>query len=353
MQIKQDCRFFKGNIPCIYHKNKKVHCWDCKFYEPINIKILIIKLGAAGDVIRTTPLLHKIRQVYSNAEITWITHFPELIPSLVDSILNFEFKNILYLINNSFDIACNLDKDKEACALINMIHAKSKSGFKLENGKVAPINKDAEHKWLTGLFDDVNKKNGKSYVQEIFEIFGVKFDGEKYIFNKPVKKEWNISRERPLIGLNTGCGDRWKTRIWPERCWVDLAKLLKKANFNVILLGGQNEDRKNKIIARKADVNYLGCFSLKDFISLLDQCDVIVTAVTMALHIAIALEKKIVLFNNVFNRNEFELYNLGEIIEPNIPCVGCYKPNCSISCMEKIDPKKVFEVCKKLFKKNI
>ncbi len=73
----------------------------------------------------------------------------------------------------------------------------------------------------------------------------------------------------------------------------------------------------------------------------------------MALHIAIGLEKKIVLFNNVFNRYEFELYNLGEIIEPDVPCLGCFKSDCSEPCMEKIDPRKVFEVCNKLLGKPI
>ena len=237
MRINTDCRFYKGDMPCVYHKKRGVHCWDCRFYKQIDKKILIIKLGAAGDVVRTTPLLHKIKENHGNAEVTWITYFPELVPDVVDNILNFEFKNVLYLIDTPFDVAINLDKDKEACALINMIRAKSKKGFKLEKGKVVPINKDAEHKWVTGLFDDVNKKNNKSYLQEIFEIFGAEFKGEKYILDKSPSKEWNISKTEQLIGLNTGCGDRWKTRLWPEKCWIELIELLKKANYNVILLG--------------------------------------------------------------------------------------------------------------------
>ena len=38
--------------------------------------------------------------------------------------------------------------------------------------------------------------------------------------------------------------------------------------------------------------------------------------VSMALHVALGLKKKVVLFNNVFNSKEFELYGLGEIVEP-------------------------------------
>jgi len=350
LRINTDCKFFNGDKPCAYHKNRGVHCWECKFYKRIEKKILVIKLGAAGDVVRTTPLIHKIKQMYNNAELTWITYFPELVPNIVDNILYFELKNILYLINTSFDIVINLDKDKEACALINMIKGKSKRGFKLENGKVAPINKDAKYKWLTGLFDDVNRKNKKSYLQEIFEIFGAEFKGEKYILNNTLKKHWNISKNKPLVGLNTGCGDRWKTRLWPKKYWIELIKLLKKANYNVILLGGKKEDITNKFIAKKTQADYLGYFSIKEFISLVDQCDLVVTSVTMALHLAIGLGKKIVLLNNTFNRWEFELYNLGEIIEPDVPCLGCYKSVCNKSCMEKIEPKRVFLSCVKLLK---
>jgi heptosyltransferase-2 len=84
----------------------------------------------------------------------------------------------------------------------------------------------------------------------------------------------------------------------------------------------------------------------------LDQCDLIVTAVTLALHFAIGLEKKIVLFNNIFNRYEFELYGLGEIIEPNLPCLGCYKSSCDQGCMAMINPAKVFAICKRLLKSS-
>jgi heptosyltransferase-2 len=352
MRINKDCRFFRGDMPCVYHKKRNVHCWNCEYYEQIKNRILIIKLGAAGDVVRTTPLLRKIKRLYDGAEVTWITNFPELVPSMVDNILNFELKNILYLLNTPFDIVINLDKDKEACALVNMIRAKSKKGFKLENGKVVPVNRRAEHKWLTGLFDDVNKKNKKSYIQEIFQIFGAEFNGEKYILDRTSKRGWNIGKKSALIGLNTGCGDRWKTRLWPEEYWIELIKLLKRSGYEVVLLGGEKEDTKNKAIAKKTYAYYFGYFPLKDFIGLIDQCDLVVTGVTMALHLAIGLGKKIVLLNNVFNQYEFELYNLGEIIEPEVSCRGCFKPICDKHCMEKIDTKRVFSACERLLREK-
>src|SRR5258706_601304 len=74
-----------------------------------------------------------------------------------------------------------LDKDRQACALNATLSAPSKKGFTLRDGKCVPIDPAAEHKYLTGVFDDISKANTKSYQQEIFEICGFEFRGESYI----------------------------------------------------------------------------------------------------------------------------------------------------------------------------
>jgi heptosyltransferase-2 len=347
-----DCRFFKGDKPCKFHKEEGVHCDGCLHYQKIVKRILIIKLGAMGDVIRTTPLLTKLKELYPQAEITWITYTPEVISTIVDNALNFDFNNILLLKSLHFDLLYNLDKDLEACALANLVSADVKKGFKLESGRCAPIDKDAEDKWLTGLFDDINKANQKSYPQEIFEICGLQFKGERYLLEID-KESWNISENHPLIGLNTGCGGRWSSRLWPIEYWTELAQRLKEKGFGVLLLGGENEDTKNLRIAKESGATYLGHFPLQKFFTLMDQCDLIVTAVSMALHIAIALDKKLVLFNNIFNRNEFELYGLGEIIEPGVECLGCFKGECPKKCMDLIKPEQVFETCQRVLSRSL
>jgi heptosyltransferase-2 len=93
--VKTDCRFFRGDIPCKPHKAHGVHCADCPYYEPIKERILIIKLGAIGDVIRTTPLLRKLREVYPQSQIWWITRSPEVLPSVVDVVLDWAWARSL------------------------------------------------------------------------------------------------------------------------------------------------------------------------------------------------------------------------------------------------------------------
>ena len=81
MDVKTDCRYYKGYIPCKPHKKEGVHCDNCKYYDPIKQRFLIIKLAAIGDVIRTTPLLHKLKKEFPNAEINWLTYSPAILPS--------------------------------------------------------------------------------------------------------------------------------------------------------------------------------------------------------------------------------------------------------------------------------
>jgi len=358
--LKPDCRFFRGDIPCKPHKQFGVHCVDeagtvCPHYDPIKTQILIIKLGAIGDVIRTTPLLHAIKATYPSAKIWWLTLAPEILPSIIDERLDFSLKNIVSLRSLHFDVLYNLDKDREACALTEQISATTKKGFQLKEGVISPANAAAEGKYLTGVFDDLSKANRKSYLEEIFEICGFTFTGERYILDRPsnIAGSWKINKRKRVVGLNTGCGGRWTSRLWDDKNWVSLARALKKKGFEVILLGGEQEHKKNQKLARLSKATYFGHFPLQQFIHLVDQCDLVVTGVTMAMHITIGLGKKIVLFNNIFNKHEFELYGLGTIIEPDKPCRCYFQPTCTNAdyrCMEHLPVERVVDACEQFLR---
>ncbi|MCO5260611.1 MAG: glycosyltransferase family 9 protein [Crocinitomicaceae bacterium] len=348
LEIHTDCIHFRGDLPCKPHKKHGYHCKDCPAYQKIETRILIVKLGAIGDVIRTTPLLRRIRKEYPNAKITWVTHTPSILPAdAVDEILKYDFKSILYIQQVQFDVFFNLDKDKDACALSLTINAKEKFGYTLYNGVPYPMNDLANHKYSTGLFDDISKSNTKSYVQEIFEMVGWQFNGEEYVFENHEQDgyTWNLDKSKKLVGLNTGCGDRWTTRLWADANWIQLIQLLQAKGYEPVLLGGEQEHQKNSELAKQTGALYLGHFSLPQFINLIYQMDIVVTQVTMAMHITVALQKKIVLMNNIFNPHEFELYGRGVIVEPTKVC-DCYFDGTCIhgeSCMKDISPEVILE----------
>src|SRR5690606_22996270 len=95
----------------------------------------------------------------------------------------------------------------------------------------------------------------------------------------------DIDRSKTIIGLNTGCGDRWTTRSWPREYFAELAKQLLALGYEVLLLGGEQEDARNREIRDLSGAKYLGFFPLPQFINLIDQCHLIVTQVTMGMHL--------------------------------------------------------------------
>ncbi len=356
--IKFDCRYFRGDIPCKPHKNSSVHCVDengvdCKFYEKVNKKILIIKFGATGDVIRTSPLATRLKKEYPSSKIYWLTLTPDVIPDFVDEVLSPGADKLVYLQSLKFDLAINLDKDKEACGLMNRISADTKKGFILKDGFPYPADENAKHKYLTGIFDSLSKKNTKNYLEEIFEICGYEYKGEKYILSafEEFVNQWSLNNTKKIIGLNTGCGGRWTSRLWPNENWIELIRKLRNQGYEVLLLGGKLEHDRNKDLSDITGATYLGHFRLKQFINLVNQCSLVVTGVTMAMHVAIGLEKKLVLFNNIFNKHEFELFGLGEIIEPSKECKCFYSAKCTNEeyvCMNYIETDRVFDTIQKL-----
>ena len=131
--------------------------------------------------------------------------------------------------------------------------------------------------------------------------------------------------------------------MWSIEKWVELAKALQNMNYTVLLLGGAQEHDRNLQIQSGSGATYLGHFPLKQFVNLIDQCDLVVTQVTMGMHLTLGLQKKIVLMNNIFNPHEFHLYSNGVLVGPDTECVCYYGNSCvkGTSCMKDLPVEKV------------
>ncbi len=348
---KTDCRHFDGYKPCQFHKRLKVRCTDeCPKYSKIGRRILVIKTGAAGEVLRNTPILVPIRKKDPDAEIVWITQFPDLVPkSQVDKILPYNWETAESLQSQNFDVIYSLDKAVSECALAMKIPAGEIKGFVLDrNGRIVPANDNAYNKWITGVDDEAMSQNVKHYVEETFDVCGFKYQGERYQMDKPEPWKGAILNDRPIVGINTGAGPRWVTRIWPEDYYLKLVSHLQYLGVEVVVLGGPDEHERNKRIAFQSGAKYFGIQSIPKFISLINECDLVFSSVTMAMHIAIGLGKKVVAINNIFPTNEFYFYGNGKILEPNLICKGCYKSvyddNCIVkNCISLIKPEDVLK----------
>ena len=78
--------------------------------------------------------------------------------------------------------------------------------------------------------------------------------------------------------------------------------------------------------------------SLVEFAAIVNLCDIIITADTLALHIGTALNKKIIALFGSTSMSEIELFNRGIKVSAPDDCKCYYNRYCSeeVSCMEKI-----------------
>lgn len=78
--------------------------------------------------------------------------------------------------------------------------------------------------------------------------------------------------------------------------------------------------------------------TLREFVSLVDLCQVMVTGDTLALHVSIALRKRLVAYFGPTSDAEIDLYGRGEKVLPVSPCQCYYQNQCTqkISCMDNL-----------------
>src|ERR1051325_10217225 len=143
-EIAFDCRFFLGDRPCIWHKASGALC-PCDHYQKVEERVLIIKLDAIGDVLRTTALLPALAEAHPRASITWIVRH-EARPLLegnpyITEIIDYGRGAVLQLRVRAFDRVINFDAGKTSAALASAANATKKDGFILDaRGWVQPTN---------------------------------------------------------------------------------------------------------------------------------------------------------------------------------------------------------------------
>ena len=158
--------------------------------------------------------------------------------------------------------------------------------------------------------------------------------------------------EKPLrVGLVLGTS--WATKEWPQEKWYSLIKLLQyRANF--VCLGGPKESTQYKplmdsLAAGGIDqimLNMLGKTTLQEVGALIESCDVVVTADTGSLHIALALDKPVVA---LFGPTDPKLWGpltgtFKVLVNDELDCLGCRKRRCPKPdqyCMSGIEPVRV------------
>lgn len=339
------------------------------------MKILIIKLGAMGDVLRTTPLLTALKNKYAGCRITWLVDRGsiEVLQGnpLIDYLMALSAQNLAELEKQNFDLAVNLDKDKEALDAMTLAPARKKAGFgRLPGGSLSALDAKSDYAYRLGIDDDLKfRKNRKTYQEISFEQLGLAFKGEEYIFplDEPSiayardhLKALGVnlgSKRRPIVGLNTGSGSRFAGKKLPVTGYVDLAKkFYDQMKAEVLLLGGEEEIERNKEIEKRAERRVIntGSYPIKRFAAIVRECDVVISGDTIAMHVAIAMKVPVVAFFASTCAAEIELYGRGKKVVSTISCAPCYLKDCPFDeqCMKDIKPDMLFDAARETLKRT-
>lgn len=363
--MRIDCRHLTGSAPCRFHKRDGRTCHGCGDYEPVAFCILIVKLAAAGDVLRTTCILPALHRAHPGAQITWVTE-RQALPMLeghplIDRIVPRDAAAERLMVEE-FDLGLGLDVDADGGALFALARCRARAGYVLDPaGRVMPVDARAHHWWRMGLDDAAKRANRRTYPDLLHDICGLAGPPARPSLFIPhaarvavrARLAGTLGRFDRLLVLNTGGGRRWAQKKWTPAHAAAFASLVRRAHPGtvVVVVGGPDERDLNAALlatTRDAGIVDAGCDnSIREFAALLELADLIVTSDSLALHIATALARPVVALVGPTSSWELEMYGTGTIVTADVPCLACYRAECDkpVTCMELLTPERVYDAC--------
>ena len=198
------------------------------------MKILTVKLGATGDVVRTTPLLRILE-----GQVIWITDAKNtvLLDGISQNLKCFSWEERGLVPEVKYDLIINLEDTLDVALYLRRF--KPNHWF----GAYASVNEtlcytDDSRRWfdlsLISVFgkekaDKLKFQNRQTYQEMIFSGLGLHFAGESYLLPGPV--ETRLSGD-VAIAADSG-------PIWPMKKWAyydELKQRLERQGLTVNML---------------------------------------------------------------------------------------------------------------------
>jgi heptosyltransferase-2 len=277
---------------------------------------LIIKLGAMGDVLRTTSILNRLP-----GPVTWVTR-PASVPLLennprIATLLSLDEARTA-LQGRRFDLAACLDDEPEACRLLDLVEYDRHVGAYLDDGQVRYG--DSARGWydmgLVSRFgkeraDELKRLNTRSFQEHLFGTFGLEFAGDEYVFGYAPQ-----DADPRRVGIEMRADARWQWKRWGR--YPELIERLRADGCEIFVFEPRDD--------------------LRDFIADVNRCSLVVTGDTLTMHIALALKKRVVaVFGPTSAPEIYDYGRLTKVVSP-IDCICCYLKTCdkSPNCMDRI-----------------
>lgn len=184
------------------------------------MSVLIIKLGATGDVVRTSALLHRIQ-----GPVTWITApgNVSLLPADRFDLRRLSWDEREQALDTDYDLVISLEDEIEVAKFARGTRHSQLFGAYTDDGNAVRYTDDASGWFDLSLVsvhgreraDELKLKNRRSYQDLVFEGLGHRFDGEPYCL--PTATPTDLSGDvamAPVAGA-----------VWPMKNWAYYSEL--------------------------------------------------------------------------------------------------------------------------------
>ena len=336
-------------------------------------KTLVIRFSSIGDIVLSTPLLRVLRARFPQGQIDYVTRseYAQLVRFNANLNVTHEFDT-----TTGFAGLRELKKKlrRERYDLIVDLHNSIRSRFLRSMrgvGSVVKVDKRIKERTLLVKF----KKNtyesivpvADRYIETVLG-FGVQSDGKKAEVHIPDEILFGVSGKMAKLRLDRFehvigfCPfARHTTKEWPAERFVELgARVAGELNGAIMIFGGTpDRERAERMVHALSDsagkeriLNLTGELSLLESAAAMQYCDVIVTNDSGLMHLAAAMEKKVVaLFGSTVE--EFGFFPPKEnsvVLERKglhcRPCSHLGLPQCPeghFRCMSEITVEDVFQ----------
>ncbi|MBU1045281.1 MAG: lipopolysaccharide heptosyltransferase II [Candidatus Omnitrophica bacterium] len=377
LRFLKDSKLTKSCVKSLYKKVVENFSLESMVLKTIDVykesldkkRILIIKLGALGDVILISVALKAIRAKFPDAYISLLikSEFKSIVQRCpyLDNLIVLKkngwahiFKQVFKIKKNDFDISIDFQNNNLSHFISFAAGIKQRFGFRnkklgfLLNEATAFTKPDCDP--ITHQFKMLKRLDIVQPKDMCLEIWIAQRDKEQIdIF---LKDNW-FNENQPLIGINPFASQRWETKSWDIESYAKLAdRLSNKYHARIVFTGTANDRMKIKqIIALTSckPINAAGKTSIVELAALIKRCSVFVSVDSAPLHISAAVNTPFVaLFGPTDPVRHLPYSEKFVLIWKDLECGPCYSAKCfRKSCMRDITIDEVFEaVCKLLNK---
>ena len=332
--------------------------------------VLIVLMGAIGDVVRALPLLGRIRRAWPAAHIAWAVE-PKSEPIIrghpwLDEVIVYERRHAPWsfipflgrIRRGRFDLVIDLQRHLKSGIIGAVSGARERWGFAAANTK------EWNHRFSTRRIPAQPPMRLKLMQYQAFGDamaiapapieFGLALHGAE----AERASELIAGASRPLVGVILGSS--WPSRIYfPEAIAAAIRKLARPsvegpALFPVLLGGADEAPIAAAVIEElKGDVealNLAGRTSIRDLIGIFAECAAAFGPDSGPMHIAAAVGCPIVSLWGATAPERSAPWGFAEFaLRGEMPCHPCYLRHCPIGreCMRRIDPGVVAETVRR------